>query len=69
MDRDEDQEVDFLTIQEAAALLHSGRHAALVAQPRHRPPSLKFGRHVRYPKRALQRWIEDQGRPGGDHAA
>ena len=70
VDRDEDEEIDFLTIQEAAALLRIP--VATLRWWRSQdigPPSLKSGRHVRYPKRALQRWIEDQGRPGGDHAA
>jgi excisionase family DNA binding protein len=66
----DDENEEYLTTQEAAALLR-----VPVATLRYwrsqgiGPPSRKFGRHVRYSKRALLKWADGQGRSGDDHAA
>ena len=31
------------------------------------PTNLKIGRHIRYPRAALQRWMREQRRGGGRH--
>lgn len=60
---DEHEETEYLTIDEAATLLRVP--TATLRWWRSQaigPPSRKFGRHVRYPKRALLRWADSQGR-------
>jgi excisionase family DNA binding protein len=70
VNQNDDEDEEYLTIQEAAALLR-----VPVATLRYwrsqgvGPPTRKFGRHVRCPKRALLRWADGQGRSGDEHAA
>jgi excisionase family DNA binding protein len=66
----DDEHEEYLTIEEAAALLRIP--VATLRYWRSQgigPPSRKFGRHVRYPRLALLKWADGQGRSGDDHAA
>jgi predicted DNA-binding transcriptional regulator AlpA len=61
VDHDEDDEFEFLNINDAAKLL--GIPVATLRWWRSKgtgPRSIKFGRHVKYPKVALRRWIQSQ---------
>lgn len=67
---DQTDETEYLTMEEAAALLRVP--VATLRWWRSQgigPPSHKFGRHVRYGKCRLLRWADRQSRSGGDHAA
>jgi excisionase family DNA binding protein len=58
------EEFDFLNIKEAAELLRIPVATLRWWRSTGKGPvSLKFGRHVRYPRRELRRWIET--RPSG----
>jgi excisionase family DNA binding protein len=59
---------DLLTLREVAqilrvpeATLHYWIHKETG------PTNLKIGRHIRYPRAALQRWMREQRRGGGRH--
>lgn len=69
MNQNDDEEIEFLTIQEAAVLLRVPVATLRWWRSQHiGPSSRKFGRHVRYPKRALLRWADDQGCSRDDRA-
>ena len=66
-DIDEDFE-DLLTLREVAQILRVPE--ATLRYWIHKetgPTNLKIGRHVRYPRAALQRWMREQRRGGGRH--
>lgn len=65
----DDEEIEFLTIRKAAALLRVP--VATLRWWRSRrvgPSSRKFGRLVRYARGALLRWADAQGRSRDDRA-
>lgn len=59
---------DLLTLHEVAELLRV--RDATLRYWIHKgtgPTNLKIGRHIRYPRPALQRWMREQRRGGGHH--
>jgi excisionase family DNA binding protein len=67
VDLDDDFE-DLLTLREVAQILRVPE--ATLRYWIHKgtgPANLKIGRHIRYPRAALQRWMREQRRGGGQH--
>jgi excisionase family DNA binding protein len=59
---------DLLTLREVAQILRVPE--ATLRYWIHKgtgPTHLKIGRHIRYPRAALQRWMRDQRRGGSRH--
>lgn len=59
---------DLLTLREVAQILRIPE--ATLRYWIHKgtgPANLKIGRHIRYPRAALQRWMWEQRRGGGHH--
>jgi len=67
-DRLDDEIGDLLTLREVAQILRVPE--ATLRYWIHKetgPTNLKIGRHIRYPRAALQRWMREQRRGGGRH--
>lgn len=69
--RDADDDFDdLLTLREVAQILRVPE--ATLRYWIHKgtgPTNLKIGRHIRYPRTALQHWLREQRRGGGHHDA
>jgi excisionase family DNA binding protein len=64
----DDDFADLLTLREVAQILRVPE--ATLRYWIHKgtsPDNLKIGRHIRYPRAALQRWMREQRRRGGRH--
>jgi excisionase family DNA binding protein len=67
-DQYDDEIGDLLTLREVAQILRVPE--ATLRYWIHKgtgPTTLKIGRHIRYPRAALQRWMREQRRGGGHH--
>ncbi len=61
-EHEDDDEFDFLDINEAAELLRVPPAAVRWWRSQGKGPrAVKFGRHVRIDRRELRRWISEQG--------
>jgi excisionase family DNA binding protein len=59
---------DLLTLREVAQILRVPEATLRYwIHKRTGPTTLKIGRHIRYPRAALQRWMREQRRGGGHH--
>lgn len=53
-------ELDLLTVPEAAKLLRISRNLAYELVARHEIPAIRLGRVIRVPKQGLEEWLDRQ---------